>query len=794
MIRNFFLVAYRSMARQVSYSLINIVGLAIGIACSLVIFLFVYGEWSYNRGYANSERIYKVGVSFFNMGGFGNGPEQLFNVLPKEFAGIDAATRVGQAGNTLFEVDGKSFREPLIYYTDSSFFKVFQYEFVAGNPGSVLKAPNEVVVTESGATKYFGSTDVIGKLITVGNDKKQFFISGVVKDIDFNATVKSPFFFSNHAQLTGQTAWSSAGAYNFLLLKPNVTREDLEAALDRVIENNVFPQHGKDMGIATLDDYQKNANAVRFHLFGLEEIYLKSKLNFEMVPGGNESNVYIFSAISVFILALAAINFINLTTARASRRAKEVGIRKTMGTSRGKLISQFLGESVMISSVAMVLALIFAEIFLLAFTYITGSPLLTTIWKNPSTVLLFVVFSVVVGILSGIYPAFYLTSFNPVRVLKGNVSVQGGLSFRNVLVVFQFAVSMILIVCAVVVQQQLHFVQTKELGFNPANVLTIDQTGQLGDGKAEAFKAELDNHKGVIKSAFHYGEPGSKRAIASFFYKTTEMPDGLSINTYLGDADYLDLMGMQLIQGRTFNKDLASDTASIILNEAAVAALGLPEDPIGSVINKNEKVIGVVKDFHWESLHNSIAPTTFRLAKSHQALSVSLHPGQVKDFLATAEKKWKEVTPSEAFAYHFVDDNFAELLKKDEVFGKAINFFTLLAIFISCLGLYGLSAFTAEQRTKEIGIRKVLGASSSQIVLMLNRKFTVLVVVAIAVGVPAAVWLVSQWLEGFAYRITPGAGVFVLSIAVALITAWLTVSFHSVKASWVNPSEALKYE
>ncbi|HZY81317.1 MAG TPA: ABC transporter permease [Cyclobacteriaceae bacterium] len=794
MIRNFFLVAYRSMARQVSYSLINIVGLAIGIACSLVIFLFVYGEWSYDKGFANSKRIYKVGVSFFNMGGFATAPEKLFNVLPTEFEGIEAATRISRSGNVPFEVGDQTLREPLIYYTDSSFFKVFQYQFVAGDPKTVLKAPNEVVVTESAAIRYFGNTDVVGKMIAVGNDKKQFFITGVVKDLDFNATVKAPFFFSNHETLTGKSGWSSASAYNFLLLKENVDRSALEAALDRVIEKNVFPEHGKDMGIATVDAYRQDPKAVKFHVFALEDIYLKSKLNFEMVAGGNESNVYVFSAISLFILALAGINFINLTTARASRRAKEVGIRKAMGTSRSKLIFQFLGESIMITTIAMVLALVLAELFLLAFTYITGSPLLTTIWKNAPTVLLFVVFSITVGILSGLYPAFYLTAFNPVKVLKGNVSVQGGLSFRNILVVFQFAVSMILIVCAVVVQQQLHYVQTKELGFSPDNILTIDQGHLMGSSKAKAFKNELAAHTGVITSAFYRGEPGSKRVMSFWSYKTPDMQDGLSINTYLGDADYVDLMGMKLIQGRKFNKDLASDTASIILNESAVAALGLPDDPIGAIVNKGERVIGVVKDYHWESLHNTIAPSSIRFTDSDFSIGFKLEPEHVKDFLATAEKKWKEMMPNESFVYHFVDDNFTELLKKDEVFGKAINFFTLLAILISCLGLYGLSAFTAEQRTREIGIRKVLGASSSQIVIMLNRKFTVLVVIAILAGVPTAVWLVSQWLEDFAYRITPGVGVYLGSIALALLTAWLTVSYHSVRASWVNPSEALKYE
>jgi putative ABC transport system permease protein len=792
MLSNFFLVAFRSMARQLSYSLINIVGLAIGIACSLVIFLFVYGEWSYDRGYRNSDRIYKIGISFFNIGNFANGPEVLLNVLPDQFDGVEWATRVRKQGDVLVEIGDQSFREPSMFYTDSNFFKVFHHDVVSGG---YIKAPSDLVLTESAANKYFGTIDVLGKAIKVGSDHKEFFVVGVVKDLGFNATVKADMFAANDQLLEGNPTWSSANFYNFVMLKQNLGAADIHAALDRVVENNVFPESGKQMGFKTLEEYKASPNSVKFHVHALQDIYLRSKLNFELTPGGNEANIYIFSAISVFILVLAAVNFINLTTARASRRAKEVGIRKTMGTSRKRLIFQFLGESVMISTVAMILALMLSEIFLLAFTYVTGAPLLTTIWKNPITVLLFAGFSVIVGICSGLYPAFYLTAFNPVKVLKGNMTASGGSSFRNVLVVFQFAVSMILIVCAFVVQQQLHYVQTKELGFDQNNILTIDHMYLFkGKAQAETFGNELARQTGVIKAAHHMGEPGSRRFVAFGMFKTPQVSDPLSFFTYLGDADYMDLLGVKLIKGRGFNKDLASDTASIVLNESAAEALGIADNPIGAVVNEKEKVIGVVSDFHWESLHNSIAPLAFKLTDAYGELSFKLEPGQVKDFLAVAEKKWKEMMPNDTFTYHFVDSNFADMLKKDEVFGKAINFFTMLAIFISCLGLYGLSAFTAEQRTKEIGIRKVLGASSAQIVLMLNRKFTILVSAAIVVSIPVAVWLTSRWLSEFAYKVTLGAGVFVFAIALALITAWVTVSLHSIRASWVNPSEALKYE
>jgi putative ABC transport system permease protein len=515
-------------------------------------------------------------------------------------------------------------------------------------------------------------------------------------------------------------------------------------------------------------------------------------LNFEISPGGSESNIYIFSIVSLVILILAAVNFVNLTTARASRRAKEVGIRKTMGNLRIKLISQFLLESLLTSGIAMMFAIILAEVFLRVFELITGTKLLDTIWRNPSTVGIFFVFAFVVGILSGIYPAFYLTSFIPAKVLKGNFSIAGK-GFRNFLVVFQFTVSILLITCAIVVQSQLRFISNKDLGFDQNNVVTIDRIDLLKKN-AEVFKNKLENQKGVVRSSFHTGEPGSKRIMSFYTFQTQEMDHPVSISTYLGDDEFIALNSMRLVKGRNFNKDLASDSLSIILNEAAVKALDLGNDPIGATINNKQHVIGVVSDFHWESLRNTIAPVAILIGKDNAELSFKIEAGAASSFLKVAESGWKELALDEPFRYHFLDSNFGELLQKEAVFGKAVNFFTLLAIFISCLGLYGLSAFTAEQRTKEIGIRKVMGASSSAIVLMLNRQFAVLVGIALAISIPLSVYITQQWLNDFAYRIQLDFWIFLLAAVSSGIVALITVSYHSVKAAWANPTDSLKYE
>lgn len=791
LLQNYFKVAFRNLWRSKAYSLITIGGLAIGIACSLVIFLFVYGEWSYDKGFAKADRIYRIGISFFNIGQFANGPEELVDVLPKEFDGIETATRIRNERDVPIKIKEATSKESA-YYTDSAYFKIFNYTFLSGDPKKVLVGPNEAVVTRKLAFKLFGRSDVVGEVIGVGKKNEPFTVTGVVKDLGFNSHLKTELWLSNQNFITGDHVWSSAAFYNYVLLKEKNTEMDLHNALGLLFEHHVYPESGKPMGFKSLEDYRKNDMAIKFYVHKLTDIYLKSKLNFEISPGGNESNIYIFSAVSIFILILAAVNFVNLTTARAARRAKEVGIRKAMGTLRGKLVGQFLLESITTSLLSMILALLLAEIFLKVFEMVTGTLLLDTIWRNPYSVGLFFSFSFLVGILSGIYPAFYLTSFIPVKVLKGTIET-GGASFRNFLVVFQFTVSILLISCALVVQSQLHFMATKDLGFDQKNILTIDHTNLLKTS-AEAFKSELSNLPGVIRSSFHMGEPGSKRIMTFHAYQTPRMEHPVSIFTYLGDENFLGLNGMRLVKGRDFNKDLASDTSALILNETAVNMLDIPSDPIGAVVDQKLKIIGIVSDFHWESLRNTIAPLAIMMSKERAELGFKLEASAIPTFLKAAEVKWKLLVPDEPFQYHFVDDNFRELLEKEKVFGKAINFFTALAIFISCLGLYGLSAFTAEQRTKEIGIRKVLGATAIHIVTMLNKKFTLLVILALVISIPISIYLLQKWLADFAYRVELSSGIFLLTSVSSLIIAWIAVSYHSLKAARINPSDTLKYE
>lgn len=789
MLQNYLLIAIRNLQRQLSYSLINIIGFAIGIACSLVIFMYIYGEWSYDRHYSYADRIYKVGVSFFNMGGFAIGPEALGEYLPKEFEGVESFTRVARFNDELISRNDQSFYD-LVYYTDSAFFNVFSYEFIHGDPHNALRNPASVVITESVARKYFQNSDPTGKTIGIGKTKKAFTVTGVVKDDKRNSQLKASIWASNEDVLKHESNWASASMYNYILLKENTTQQDLEKALDRLLEKQVYPHPVGVPENISFKAYKEHPNAVKFYVHALTDVHLQSRLNYEISPTGNEANLYIFGAVSIFILILASVNFVNLTTARAARRAKEVGIRKVVGSTRTKLITQFLLESVIMTSVATVLSLALAQIALNAFYFITGETLLNTLLFNYWNIAILFAFTLLVGIISGIYPALYLTSFKPVKVLKGNLSGSSG-SFRNALVIVQFSVSMGLMICAAVVMRQMDFMQTKDLGFNQESVLTIDRISILGSN-IEAYKNALSQHAEVTTVSLHSGEPGSKAVVSVSSYQTPKIPNAVTLNTYIADADYLDLMRFQLVQGRDFNRENASDSAAVILNEAAVAELGL-EEPIGAVINKELHVIGVVRNFHWETLRSSIAPTVIRPGKDYFQMGFRLK-NNASAFLKKAEAAWKQFVPEEPMEYHFLDENFGQLLQKEKVLGKAIGFFTALAIFISCLGLYGLAAYTAEQRTKEIGIRKVLGATTSHIVSMLNRKFARLILTSVFIAIPSSWYIMSKWIEGFVYKAQLPVWIYLAPVALAFSIALITVSFHSLKAALINPVDTLKYE
>jgi putative ABC transport system permease protein len=797
MIRNFLTVAIRSLRRQMMYSSINIIGLAVGMACSLVIFLYVYGEWSHDKHFKNGDNIYRIGISFFNLGQFAKAPVLLGRHLPNEYAGIKHFTSFNKKSGELLTVGDQGFKD-LVYVVDSSFFNVFSYEFQQGNPATALIEPFSVVLTESMALKYFKDEDALGKTLEVGKTKVPYHVTGIVKDDDRNSHLKAQIWLTMTPEPDEKLYWTSAAVYSYAMLEEGQTQEDLKEAIDALIANQVFPTAGKMMGKTSVEEYIQDDNSVKFFIHPLKDIYLKSNLGMEVSPGGNETNMIVFSIIAIFILVLAAVNFVNLATARATRRAKEVGVRKSLGTTRNRLVWQFLIESVMVSLFSMMLALCLAELFTLAFYWITGQQLSVNIWSGFATLSLVFAFGVLVGVLSGLYPAFYLTAFNPVKVLKGNMA-SGRQRFRDVLVVFQFAISITLIIATIIIVRQLDYMSSKDLGFEQENTISVDNIDELGQS-AVSFREEVLQNPNITNASLHSGEPGSKAIISMYVFQTPEMANALTVTTYMVDHRYLDVMGFRLLAGRNFNPELVSDTAAIILNESAVRAMGIQEKPVGFAINNNQVVIGVVSDFHWESLRNEIAPIAMILTNERKPdmwfsnLGVKVKAGNASGVLSDLEKKWKQRKPDEPFEYHFLDENFGALVEKEQTFGKAIGFFTALAILISCLGLFGLAAYTTEQRTKEIGIRMVLGASAANVVLMLNKKFARLVFLSIIIAVPCSYLAAEEWLSSFAYKTDLNPFIFVGGGILAFVVCGLTVAFHSVRAAQTNPSETLKCE
>jgi putative ABC transport system permease protein len=796
MIRNYILIAIRHIKRQLLYSFINILGLAVGLACSLVIFLFVYKEWSHDRHFKNADRIYRVGISFFNMGQFANGPELLADVVRNEFTGVKAFTRFQKNSEEIVRAKNEDFKE-IVYYVDSSFFNVFSYQLLKGDPVTAFADPNSAVITESMAQKYFGTDKVIGEVLEIGKERRPHRITGLVKDETAPSHLKASIWVSLDIPKDKQFYWTSASVYNYLLVDEGVSENQLNKLLDQVVDKHVYPVQGQPQGV-TLEKYKADPNAVRFIVQPLTDVYLRSKLSLELSPGGNLANIQIFGAIAVIILVLAAVNFVNLSTARASRRAKEVGIRKSLGTSKSSLIAQFLLESIIISLVSMSMALAFAEIFRLIFHWITGQSLaihLVSGWTNFAAVLLF---AIAVGILAGLYPAFYMTNFETASVLKGTLKLSASSGFRNSLIVFQFCISIGLIICTIVIFRQMNYMEIKDLGFKQDNRVTIDNLYRM-QNDIVAYRDFMKSQPGVVNATLHSGEPGSKAVMYFYTYQTASMPEALTINTYFGDDAYVDVMGYKLLKGRDFNKDLASDSASVILNQSAVEALGL-EDPIGAEVNKGMKVIGVVSDFHWESLRSQIGPLAIlhrgdRMKKlPYTQLALEVKNADTQTILKRAEERWKQLVPDDAFAYHYMDDNFGAILKKEAVLAKAISFFTVLAIIISCLGLFGLSAYTAETRTKEIGIRKVMGASSGNIMLLLNRQFSLLIAISAVITIPIVVYVCNLWLNTFAYHTNLSIWILVSGALAGWLISYATVLYHTMKAAKSNPVETLKYE
>ncbi|MCB0551067.1 MAG: ABC transporter permease [Phaeodactylibacter sp.] len=805
--RNYLNTAIRNLWKQKYYTLINVLGLALGLACFLFILAYIKDELSYDQYHDKAGRIYRVdfeGTVFgqeFELSEVGDpfGPTVL-----AEFPEVEQQVRLRDRGTFLVRRQDNSFREDHVIFADSTFFDVFSFALLKGDPKSVLAEPNTLVITPAVAKKYFAGKDPIGQTLILDNDYT-YRVTGLMEEMPSN----THFHYDMIASLSSLeesriNQWVSNNFHTYLVLREGADPAALQAKFPTLVETYIARQLQQFLGI-TLEDFYKAGNQVEYSLLPMTDIHLHSDKFDELAPNSDIRYVYIFSFIGAFILLLACINFMNLATARSGNRAREVGLRKVVGAQRQQLIGQFLSESVLLSFIALLLAVMLMQLSLPYFNQLSGKQL--NLWQADAGWLwgAMVGLSLLVGILAGSYPAFFLSAFRPVQVLKGLLNRgRGGSVFRNALVAFQFAITIGLIVGSMVIYKQLRFIQNKKLGFNKEQVLILNDAYALGNNALPFKEAVLQLPE--VKSATFSGflpTPSSRSSTSVFLGRNSRPENTHVLQVWWVDHDYINTLDMEMVMGRDFSREHASDSSSVILNEAAMKVFNL-ENPLGQEISRLDgdngeilltyKVIGVVKDFHFASLRDKIEPLMLVIGNSPGHLAMKVETTDISKLRPALLREWEHFAPNQPFDFDFMDDDFNAMYDSEVRIGRIVSLFTFLAVFIACLGLLGLAAYTAERRTKEIGIRKVLGAPAQSLFLLLAKEFTRWVIVASFIALPVAYLAMQNWLQGFEYRVQIDGGTLFLASFTALLAALLTVSYHALRAVSRNPVEALRYE
>jgi len=803
MINNYFKIAWRTIRKNKLFSSINILGLSLGIALCFLIMLFVQDELSYDRFNEKADRIARIAFNANINGGKINEAGVMAPVaatMKKDFPEVEDATRILRMGTPKVKYQQSIFKTDEMAFVDPNFFSIFTMPLIKGDAANVLAEPNSIVLSETIAQKYFGNQEAIGKILSINSDTDYYKVTGVMKDMPSN----SHFHFGLLASMKGwkdatNTSWLYGGYVTYMLLKPGADLKKMEARLPAIVEKYMGPQMQEAMGM-NLEQFRTKGNQLGFILQPLTSIHLYAHATNEFEPGGNASYVYIFAGVAIFMLLVACINFVNLSTAGASKRAKEVGVKKVIGSDKWQLIKQFLSESVLISFFALLIAAIIIWLALPAFNELSGKQLHFDI----KPVLAFVGLGLLVGIVAGIYPAFYLSSFKPIAVLKGKF-VTGNKTFglRRSLVVFQFFISVMLIIGTIVVYQQMKFIQNKDLGFNKEQVITLPNSWALGKNE-KVFKNEMLNDPRIENATSSWYKPAGPTS----FNNALAYPQGndkLILNSveYHIDENYIPTLGIQMATGRNFSKEFSTDSTGIILNETAARALGRNNETALNkiIIRQNSErgnntpfhVIGVVKNFNFKSLHESISPLMMSL-QPEGGLIFKAKTTDIAGLLSTMKAKWDSYQTGEPFTYSFLDELFEKTYAAEQKTSAILNIFAVVTIIVACLGLFGLVTYTVEQKTKEIGIRKVLGASVSQVSVMVSKEFIRLVLIACLIAFPLAWYGMNKWLQDFAYRVNISWTVFAIAALVALAIALLTVGFKAIKAALSNPVKSLRTE
>lgn len=796
MIRNYLKIALRTLLKNKGFTFINILGLALGLAVCLLIVLYVVDELSYDRHNTKYERIYRVN-SDLKYGGvltsFAIVAPPVADALKTNFPEVENAVRISPALNIRFKKGTEEIAEDKVLYCDPTLFAVFTLPMIDGDPKTALNDPNAIVITASAAKKYFNKTAVVGQTLTINNDSIPHKITGVIKDMPAQSHFTAGFFLSILSQESSRDKTFNHFSFStYVLLKPGADYQQLEAKLPPLTRQWLSSS-------MNIDKFEKGGNYIRLNLTPLKNIHLQSNRQRELAPNSNIQYIYIFSAIAIFILVLACINFMNLSTARSSNRAREVGVRKVLGSSRGALITQFLSESFIVTLTATIIAVLAAWVLLPLFNQLAGKQIIITsqifTWLLPALGIIVII----VGLLSGSYPAFFLSAFHPVDVLKGKISTgfKGG-KLRSFLVVFQFSISIFLIIGTMVVYNQLQYIQNKDLGFNRDQLLLVKNVNALND--SQTLKQQMKQLPGVVDATLSAYYPTNTTHFPNSV--TSERKSGLLTEYWSVDEDYLHTLGMQVLIGRGFSNQFASDSLAMVINQTAATMLGFNNDALNQTLSvgnganaRKYHIIGVVKDFNFSSLRDNISPLVMVMNQDwRQWLCIKVNTKNLPAFLNQAKNEWKKLAPNQQFEYSFMDADFDALYHTEQRMGSLFVVFTSLAIIIACLGLFGLAAYAAEQRNREIGIRKILGAGVSTLVTMLSKDFIKLVLISIVIATPLA-WLVMQkWLQGYAYRQNIQWWVFVVTAFTAVVIAFITISFQSIKAAMANPVKSLRSE
>jgi len=799
MLFNYLKLAFRNISRQRFYAIINILGLAIGLAICLLILLFVKDEMSYDKHHSKADRIYRINMVWGKQDGQGKefpiGPYRLRDAVETDFPELEKIVRFSPANGVLVSYGDKNYEENRTFFADKELFDVFDYELVSGNEATALAEPFTVVLSQSTAQKYFGKEDPMGKTLRV-NDENDVKVTGVFKDMPETTHLSADAFISMESgksvfnQLVLNN-WGEGSCYNYVLLAEGQSPESVVARFPEFIEKNMGEGSSEGVGLA---------------LQKMLDIHLHSNLRGEIQANSDIRYIYISVAIALFIILIACINYMNLATARSVKRAMEIGVRKTLGAPRKSLVYQFLSESVLVACFALLLAYVLAQVSLPAFNGYMDKALTVNPVANPDIFGWFVALVLFVGVVAGSYPAFYLSSFKANKVFQENFRQGSSSVLRKVLVVFQFSISMVLVIATVVVYNQWNFLQNKDLGLNRENLVMVP----IPDlDNYQSLKNQLLQNPDILSVGASNKQLTGRLSSNLGFKAEGYEPDPKgrnSIKIVTVDHDFLNTLQVKFAEGRDFSKEIGTDdTLAFVLNQAAVDKIGWDE-AIGKTFETSEffqgtwrprhgQVIGVVDNYHHESLYSDIAPVCYFVSNSWlNWMTLRLSGQNMSATLADIKSKWVEFGSEELYSYNFFDDRVKEMYRTEERFFTLFTFFTILAIFIAGLGILGLSAFMAEQRTKEIGVRKVMGATIGDLVFLLSKEFSRLVLIGFVIAAPVGYYLLENWLQDFTYHINIGWSPFVVAGVIAMLIAWLTSGFQSLKAALANPVEALKYE